>query len=200
MPQSQWIILLVAAGFAAAFLVRLFVVLGRKNGAELPAASNNPLANVVGAPPPPAQVLAPPAPDAPGLFELQLADKNFDAQKFLAGARSAYGQIVTAFEKGDQGALKPLVSPEVLEGFADAIAARGTAPNRYRFDAVRDAAIEQAVVANGMMDITVRFDAAFETLEAVGAPHEITDRWTFSRAAGSSDPNWTLVSTAGEAA
>ena len=76
----------------------------------------------------------------------------------------------------------------------------GATPQRFQFSAVRDAAIAHAAVQNGVMEITVRFDAAFETTEAVGAPHEITDRWTFSRTAGSSDPNWTLVATSGETA
>jgi predicted lipid-binding transport protein (Tim44 family) len=198
MAQSQWIILLVAAAVAAVALVRLFMVLGRRNGTELPAipAPGNVDAGMAPAPPPAlAEKL-----DAPGLFELQMADRKFDAEKFLAGARSAYGQIVTAFEKGDAAALKPLVSPDVLDGFTAAIAARGDGPQRFHFAAVKNATIEQAAVQNGLMEITVRFDAAFETAEQVGAPHEVTDRWTFSRAAGAADPNWTLVATAGEAA
>jgi predicted lipid-binding transport protein (Tim44 family) len=199
MAQSQWIILLVAAGVAAVVLVRLFMVLGRKSGTEyrsVPQAGGIPhdLAPETAALPAPARL------DAPGLFELQMAEKDFDAQKFLAGARSAYGQIVTAFEKGDRAALAPLVSPDVLEGFSAAITGRKEAPSRFHFTEVRDAAIEHASVQNGLMEITVRFDAAFETAEKVGAPHVITDRWTFSRTAGSTDPNWTLVATAGEAA
>jgi predicted lipid-binding transport protein (Tim44 family) len=198
MAQSQWIILLVAAAIAAVALVRLFMVLGRKSGTELRAApAPAPLPGAQPLPPPPQA----PAPlDVPGLFQVQMADKNFDAEKFLGGARNAYGLIVTAFEKGDTAALKPLVSPDVLEGFAAAIMARGAAPQRFRFTSVKDAAIEHAAVTNGMLEITVRFDATFETVEAVGAPHEITDRWTFSRAAGASDPNWTLVATSGDAA
>lgn len=198
MPQSQWIIVLVAAGVALVVLVRLFMVLGRKSGTEFPSVPpSGPVTRDLPAtvPPPPPQKL-----DAPGLFELQMADKDFDAGKFLAGARSAYGQIVTAFEKGDTAALKPLVSPDVLEGFSAAIAARGDGPQRFHFSAVRDAAIDHAGVQNDVMEITVRFDAAFETAEGVGAPHEITDRWTFTRAAGSPDPNWTLVATSGETA
>ena len=196
MSQSQWIPLLVAAGVAVAVLVRLFMVLGRKSGTELPPVpAGAPAAPGAPAPQPPPQKL-----DAPGLFELQMADKSFDAEKFLAGARSAYGQIVTAFQKGDVTALKPLVSPDVLEGFSAAIAARGEGPQRFHFSAVRDAAIEHAAVQNDVMEITVRFDATFETAEAVGAPHEITDRWTFTRTAKSSDPNWTLVATSGETA
>ena len=198
MAQSQWIILLIAAGIAALVLVRLFMVLGRKSGTEYPAVppAGGPAR---GAP----ANLAAPEPrklDAPGLFEVQMADKSFDAQKFLEGARTAYGLIVTAFEKGDTAALKPLVSPDVLEGFSTAIAARAGAPQRFRFSAVREAVIDHAALQNGLMEITARFDSAFETAEAMGAPHEVTDRWTFARAAGSADPNWTLVATAGAAA
>ncbi|MGP1667483.1 MAG: hypothetical protein ACTS5I_16575, partial [Rhodanobacter sp.] len=35
------------------------------------------------------------------------------------------------------------------------------------------------------------------TADAVGAPHEVTDRWTFARPVGAGDPNWTLVATSG---
>lgn len=199
MAQSQWVILLVAAAVAAVALARLFMVLGRKSGTEVPALPPTGQGTLLGAAPAPLP-LPPAALDAPGLFDVQVADKNFDAEKFLGGARSAYGLIVTAFEKGDTGALKPLVSPDVLDGFAAAIMARGATPQRFHFAAVKDADIDHAVVTDGVMEITVRFDATFETVEAVGAPHEITDRWTFSRAAGSSDPNWTLVATSGEAA
>jgi predicted lipid-binding transport protein (Tim44 family) len=199
MAQSQWIVLLAAAAVAAVVMVRLFLVLGRRSGTDFPALPPAGTAPPPDAPPAPMPQL-PAARDAPGLFEVQMADKNFDAEKFLTGARSAYGLVVTAFEKGDTGALKPLVSPDVLEGFAAAIMARGAAPQRFHFASVRHAAIDHAVVTNGLMEITVRFDAVFETAEALGAPHEITDRWTFSRTAGASDPNWTLVATSGDAA
>ncbi len=194
MAQVQWIILLAAAGVAAIVLVRLFLVLGRKSGTEFPAVpptGRRDGANLAPTPPSaPAEKL-----DAPGLFDLQMADKSFDAAKFLEGARTAYGLIVTAFEKGDAAALKPLVSPDVLEGFTTAIAARGAAPRRFRFAAVSSAQIERASAQNGQMEITVRFEANFETVEGVGAPHQVSDRWAFSRAVGSADPNWTLVAT-----
>lgn len=203
MPQSQLIILLVAAGVALVIFVRLFMILGRKGDAEPPprvpgwagrgkAAPVDQLEQARSIPAPT------PVAEAPGLFDIQLADKSFDAGKFLDGARTAYGMIVTAFEKGDREALKPLVSSEVLEGFSGAIAERGTAPARYHFSGVRDAKITGASVHDGLMEITVAFIAAFETAEGVGAPHEVTDRWTFQRAVGASDPNWTLVATSGE--
>jgi predicted lipid-binding transport protein (Tim44 family) len=196
MPQSQWIILIVAAGLAAIVLARLFMVLGRRSGTETPVAGPTSARG----PHPVPMASNPPPPDAPGLFELQTADKSFDAAKFLEGARTAYGLIVGAFEKGDRDALKPLVSPEVLEGFSAAIAARGEAPNRFRFASLKEARIEHASVSNGMMEIAVRFVASFETAEAVGAPHEVTDHWSFTRPVKSSNPNWTLVATSGEGA
>lgn len=203
MPQSQLIILVVAAGVALAVFVRLFMILGRKGSAEPPprvpgwagggkAAEADPQA--------PARPLPSPAPaaGAPGLLDIQIADKSFDSTKFLEGARAAYGMIVTAFEKGDRAGLTPLVSPEVLEGFSAAINERGSAPARFHFAGVKDARIVSASTQGGMMEITVLFSAAFETAEGVGAPHQVNDRWTFQRSAGSSDPNWTLVATAGE--
>lgn len=203
MPQSQLIILLVAAGVALVVFVRLFMILGRKGTTEPPprvpgwAGRGNTVEQDPAQPQRPLPVPAS-APDAPGLFDIQLADKAFDAGKFLDGARAAYGLIVGAFEKGDREGLKPLVSPEVLEGFSAAIAERGNAPARFHFSAVRDARITSASVQDGQMEITVAFNAAFETAEGVGAPHEVADRWTFQRAVGATDPNWTLVATAGE--
>jgi predicted lipid-binding transport protein (Tim44 family) len=205
MSESQLIVLGVAAAVAVAVFVRLFMVLGRRNEVEppprLPGWAGGGKAEPAEATAPVPQSLPAPTPaaDAPGLFDIQLADKAFDAGKFLDGARAAYGMIVRAFEKGDRDALKPLVSPEVLEGFSAAITERGEAPARFQFAAVREAKITSASVHDGQMEITVAFISAFETTEGVGAPHEVTDHWTFQRAAGSADPNWTLVATSGEA-
>jgi predicted lipid-binding transport protein (Tim44 family) len=194
MPQSQWIVLLVAAAVAVAVLLRLYMVLGRRGGAEPQGVAP---AWVQGkALPPPSST---PAPSAPGLFEIQLADKRFDAAKFLDGARTAYRLIVTSFEKGDRDALKPLLSGEVYDGFAAAIDARGGAPNPYTFADIRDAKIQSGTVHEGMMDITVSFIATYDAAGSIGAPQEVTDVWTFARPANAPDPNWTLQATSGEA-
>jgi predicted lipid-binding transport protein (Tim44 family) len=203
MSESQLIVLGVAAAVAVAVFVRLFMVLGRRNEVEpppqrLPGWAGGKTAEPAEALPAP-RPAPDPVPDTPGLFEIQMADKAFDAGKFLDGARAAYGMIVTAFEKGDRDGLKPLVSPEVLEGFSAAITERGTAPARFHYATVKDARLTSASVHDGLMEITVAFIAAYETAEALGAPHEVTDHWTFQRAAASEDPNWTLVATSGEA-
>jgi len=194
MPQSQWIVVLVAAAVAAAVLLRLYMVLGRRSGAQPQGAAP---AWLRGKAPPPPQSMAP-APGAPGLFDIQLADKRFDAAKFLDGARTAYRLIVAGFEKGDRDVLKPLLSSEVYDGFLAAIEARQGAANPYQLTDIREAHILSGAVRDGMMEICVSFTAAYEAAGSIGAPQEVTDIWTFARPALSADPNWTLVATSGE--
>lgn len=203
MSESQLIVLGVAAAVAVGIFVRLFMVLGRRNEVEppprVPGWAGGTPAEAAEPEVPARAIPAPiPVPDTPGLFDIQMADKEFDAGKFLDGARTAYRLIVTAFEKGDTEALKPLVSTEVLEGFSAAIAARNGAAPRFSFAEVHGARITRGAVHDGVMEVSVAFSAAFETAEGVGAPHEVADHWTFQRPVGSSDPNWTLVATSGE--
>ena len=74
---------------------------------------------------------------AAGLDAVVRADKEFDAQHFVAGARSAYEMIVTAFAGGDRRALKSLLSREVYEGLNPPSAtarpaAKPSKPNLFR--------------------------------------------------------------------
>jgi predicted lipid-binding transport protein (Tim44 family) len=194
MPQSQWILLLVAAAVAVAVLLRLYMVLGRRGGTEPQGAAPSWARGK--ALTPPQSTLS--APGVPGLFDIQLADKRFDAAKFLDGARTAYRLIVTGFEKGDRDVLKPLLSAEVYGGFAAAITARAGAPNPYRLADIREARILSGSVQGGMMEITVSFIAAYDAAGSIGAPQEVTDVWSFARPVGAADPNWTLMATSGE--
>jgi len=71
-----------------------------------------------------AGVAAAGSPVATGLDAIAAADPDFDAQHFLAGARSAYEMIVSAFAEGDRRTLKNLLSREVYDGFDAAIGER----------------------------------------------------------------------------
>src|SRR4051812_9297724 len=53
-------------------------------------------------------------------------DKSFDVKHFIAGARSAYEMIVSAFAEGDRRSLKNLLSRDVYDGFESAIRDRET--------------------------------------------------------------------------
>jgi predicted lipid-binding transport protein (Tim44 family) len=189
MPDSQTLVLIIAATVAGVVLVRLYMVLGRRTGAEPAPRQPKPL---VSAPETPVPASA----GAGGLIDIQLADRDFDTAAFLKGARAAYETIIRAFEQGDRAALAPLLSPDVLAAFEADIAARGgTAATAFtRLD---DAKITGATLEGGHAEITVAFTAAFA---AEGGARMVTDVWTFGREISSSDPNWTLVATAGERA
>ncbi len=58
------------------------------------------------------------------LRQVLSADRSFEPEQFLQGAKAAYEMIVTAFAEGDRKTLKPLLSREVFDGFNSAISDR----------------------------------------------------------------------------
>ena len=205
MPDTQSLILLAAAMVAGVVCFRLFQVLGRRTGHEPTAQAPRPSTQDAPKAAAPAMLEAPEAtrsagPSSGGLVAIQLADRSFDKDHFLTGAREAYGRIVRAFAAGDVKALEPLLSPPVLQAFEDAIAARGAARGpapAATFTALQDAVITGASLEGRHAEITLTFRAGFAPQD--GAPHDVTDVWTFARDVDSADPNWTLVATSGEA-
>ena len=109
MPDSQTLGLVVAAMVAGIICFRLYTVLGRRTGHE-PSPQPAPIARPASLPQP-AQSSGP---ASSGLPDIQLADRNFDAPKFLAGAREAYSRIVIAFIQGKREELRPLLSPALV--------------------------------------------------------------------------------------
>jgi predicted lipid-binding transport protein (Tim44 family) len=181
MPDSQTLILVAAAMVAVVICFRLYTVLGRRSGNETPPGPvRTPLS------PAPHAALPQPIPASGGLLDIQLADRDFDAPKFLAGARQAYGQIVTSFAKGERDTLRPLLSPEVYAAFDAGITGRsGAAAN---FVKLNDARIVNSALHGRSAEITVAFTAEFST-------GTVIDVWTFERNLDSADPNWLLVAT-----
>src|SRR5665213_986010 len=130
MANSELFEILLLAMVAGVILFRLYTVLGRRTGHEPPpqqepyrvsAPSDAPanVDNVVALPgrARPVAVAKPADPLALGLADIQSADRAFEIEHFLAGARQAYELIVTAFAAGDRAALKPLLSDEVYAAF-----------------------------------------------------------------------------------
>jgi predicted lipid-binding transport protein (Tim44 family) len=144
---------------------------------------------------------------AAGLDAIAAADSSFSPDGFLAGARSAYEMIVTAFAKGDRATLGNLLAPEVLDNFSKAIEARNARNETMETTLVSidSAAFEDARVIGRTAQITVRFAAKLisHTRDRTGAVTEGSadavadhlDIWTFSRDTGSRNPNWQLSAT-----
>lgn len=148
---------------------------------------------------------------ANGLMDILKLDQGFDPDNFLKGARQAYEMIVTAFAEGNRRLLKDLLSKEVYDSFAAAIADRESRGEQVdqSFVGISKADIVEADVKNGIASVTIRFlsqliSATRDRTGGVvsGDPQkikEVTDVWTFSRdissARARSNPNWRLIAT-----
>lgn len=149
------------------------------------------------------------SPEREGLKAILAADPSFELEPFLDGAKAAYEMILEAFARGAKDELKPLLAPEVFEGFEAVIDARADAGETQDVTiiGIREATVQAATLENNIAAITLRFVAEMisctrndEGAVIDGHPNEVAEVievWTFERDVTSDDPNWTLVSTAG---
>ncbi|HTK79618.1 MAG TPA: Tim44/TimA family putative adaptor protein [Rhizomicrobium sp.] len=221
MANSQLLYILLLAMVAGVILFRLYTVLGRRTGNERPqqdrfqalAGAEKPVSDsVTRLPDRSAENVQAVAGGAPaGLLDIKLADRTFDPGHFLDGARHAYEMIVTAFAQGDRATLRPLLNNDVYAAFEKVIEAREAKREKVAFTLVgfQEVKIIDAILKTTLAEVTVSFGAQFisSTTDASGSPIEgdpksvrsVTDIWTFERNVRSSDPNWRLVGTSGEA-
>ncbi len=221
MPDASYMEILFFAVIAGAILFRLYTVLGRRTGHEgspperfrifgSAQVDAPPKDNVVQLPSRSEQIAERPAdPVARGLFDIRQADRGFETEHFIAGARSAYETIVTAFARGDRAALKPLLSSEVFAAFAQVILGREQRKEHVEFTFVgfKDVKAVHASLKDRVAEITVAIGAQFisatlgdsgQVLEGdTKSVRDVTDVWTFSRDIRARDPNWLLVATSG---
>jgi predicted lipid-binding transport protein (Tim44 family) len=204
------IVYAVIAGFLVVWLMR---ILGQKNGSEVQ--RPNPFAG--GVPQESAEnqkiVSLPgltPSVDA-GLVQIALADRNFDAARFIENAKDAFAIVVAAFAQGDRATLKDLLAEKVYKSFDGAITAREASGKTVVTEvvAVREADIIEAVLSGKHASVAVRFkaDETYVETDAAGkvtAGHPerlvtMTDVWVFTRDTRSSDPRWFVSETRDDA-
>lgn len=221
--NNDLILTLIFAAVAAFVLFKLRSVLGRREGheqrppdvfaeAERSAAADNSNDAVLPAPGPQGREAADVDPDSPaadGIREIRVADRNFDPDSFLEGAKAAFEMIVEAFARGDRDALEPLLAPGVFANFEGAIAEREKAGETLETTIVAFNSAE--LTAAGMQGREARVTVTFVSEQSNtvrdtdgnlvdGDPaniEKITDIWTFARDTRSRDPNWQLVETDG---
>lgn len=143
-----------------------------------------------------------------GLTQIRLADRNFEPDQFLGGARKAFEMIVESFAKGDCDTLRPLLADDVYHDFEGAIAEREGQGRGLKTEIVafRQVRIVGAEMRGRVAHVTVRFvtEQVVLTTDSEGrivegdpsAPEIVTDDWTFARDTSARDPNWKLVGTA----
>lgn len=147
------------------------------------------------------------SPLAEGLTDIAQVDRSFAPEEFIQGAKAAYEMIVMAFAGGDKRTLRQLLSRDVYDGFVSAIVERENRSESVEtsFVGIDKADIIEAELKNKVAQVTVKFVSELITATRdqegriiEGDPkkvREVTDIWTFSREASSSDPNWKLVAT-----
>ena len=142
-----------------------------------------------------------------GLARIRQADRDFDPERFLAGARAAFEMILDAFHKGELEKVRRFLDAEVHRGFARAVEDRdaGDAKRLVELVAINRCELAAASMEGPEARVTVRFesdqtDVVKDSEERIvagdpTAPVEVTDLWTFARDTRSRDPNWLLVAT-----
>lgn len=191
--------LIIFALLAAVVLYQLYAVLGRRVGRQpedKPVVAQQAPANRA----PSALVLPPDSPVLAGVSAIKAKDQAFDPDKFLAGARSAFGTIVSAFATGDRETLLPLLSPEVLAAFESAMSQREAEGRSETVEFLHPprADLEDAQVDGDTARVKVRFLAEMRSRSKGPEGEAVDDRrtaevWTFQRAMMSKNPNWILV-------
>ena len=220
----QFVDIIFFAMVAVFVILRLRSVLGRRMGHEqrdeapkppVPARANDAGAegeteaesNVIQLPGRNGQQVPKDTPLGAGLTQIKLADARFDAAQFQENSKAAFEYIVMAFAEGDVAKLKPLLSKDVFDGFAAAIASRAEQGHTLTTTLVRikDAELTEATMNGRTATITVRY-----VTEQINVTHdsegkvvdgdaesitEAVDIWTYERNTRASDPNWVLVAT-----
>ncbi len=144
------------------------------------------------------------------LTEIALADRHFDGEAFMSGARAAYEMIVSAFARGERKTLQPLLAAHVFKSFDEVIAgreARGETVDQS-FIGIDKAELVGAELNAGQAKLTIRFVSELISCTKTGdgvvvegdpvTVRKVTDVWTFERNVKANDPNWRLTATGAE--
>ncbi len=212
---------IILLAMVAAFLgLRLYSVLGKRTGHEQEPLVREPVEEFKGPAVRPPLTNAEPMPARISVVDVNVesaaqsgvraimnADRQFDPELFLQGAKSAYQAILEAFWKGDKAVLQFLCDDDVLHSFSGSIAGREERGEVMENRLVR---IEFARIVDASFDhpearITVRFDSDIAALVkdkegniiggSMSDAEEAHDVWTFSRDIKSTDRNWKLDET-----
>lgn len=223
---SEYVEILVLALIAGFIILRLRSVLGRRTGhhqqrptglsRRAEGAAEQGEENVVHLPDQAAKAKAEtvPAPEAAddtplgaALTRIKMADRGFETENFLQGARAAYEMVVTAFAAGDENTLQSLLNEDVFARFHSVIKDRQDRNLQHETTIVSmdGAEIIEADMQGSKAMVTVKFvsqlvnvtrDEDGKVVEGdPSAVNKVTDIWTFSRDTKSRDPNWQLVAT-----
>lgn len=145
-----------------------------------------------------------------GLREISFADKSFDQERFLEGARIAYEQIVTGFAASNRERLQALLGADAFERFDAVMREREQKGETAECEvvAIHSADVTDARMRGTAARVTVRFQADLlsNVRDKEGNiidgnaehPYRAEDIWTFERNTRDANPNWRLVKSSHE--
>ena len=183
--------IIIFAGIAIFLIFRLRNVLGKRTGFEKkttkhtqqPQAQNN------------QKIIIPDLQE--NVSKLKIAYEviyDFDHNKFLDGAKTAFETIINAFNSGDKKMLKNLVTKNVYESFVKAIDLKKIDPN-YQFYSLNIESIESVIIKDGKIGIRIKFLSEQFKNNDESTVVKKQDVWTFEKIISSKNPNWLLAST-----
>lgn len=189
--------LIIFAVLAAVVLFQLYSVLGKRVGRQPEEARPGvPVDRLRDQAAPQAQTGVP----LTGLAAVRARDAKFEVGEFLNGAKQAYELIVISYARGDREALRPLLSPQVMDNFEKHLAVRESEARseEVQFFHPPRADLEKIDLTGDVATAVVRFLAEFRSRSKGPEGEAVDDRrtaelWTFERNLKSRDPNWTLV-------
>lgn len=142
-----------------------------------------------------------------GLKAIKFKMEEFDEAHFKENAKMAFSMILKAFDDGDLGTLKSLLSDDVYHSFKQVINDRSVAGQQATTEIVdfEDVDIAAARLRGDEAEITVRFATTQKFFVKDGSgvvvegsdtqAEEVVDKWTFRKPVKSSSPVWSLVET-----
>lgn len=145
-----------------------------------------------------------------GLEKIARADRHFNYPSFKEGATAAYEMILEGFWKGERATYEPYVAQDIAEDFNAALKQRAadglTVENRLvdidkieAVEAALDGKTAEITLAFTANIVAVTRDAQGDVVDgSLSDTYQTRDLWTFSRKAGSRDPNWLVVATESE--
>ncbi len=116
---------------------------------------------------------------------------DFDPIVFEKNATSAYEAIISAFSRGDENSLRPLLNDEVFAAYSEIIKARGNNNQRTEIVKLSDPEIRNIEIINKTVQIDVYFSATLKDEDK--SPRNTQEIWTFERIIGSNSPIWRLI-------
>lgn len=144
---------------------------------------------------------------ADGLKDIANADKEFEDDAFLDGAKMAFEMVITAFNEQDKETLEMLLSKELYQNFADAIDGQKDTDefSHTTLVALSDVRITRAAVEDKIAQVDVAFtseqiqivkDKDGAIIEGDASEQQVVeDEWRFARDTRSSRPDWKIIET-----